>query len=337
MSRSLKETFYGLTADRMLNAVEGALTDSTRGRATGRILALNSLENRVQEIEFEDQSLVVAKFYRPQRWSEAQISEEHEFLEKLATAEIPVVAPLRLKPSKFAKVCRRQSLGVLDDGIFFAVFPKVRGRLLDELSQVQLETMGRYLGRIHSIGSTWIAKSRPRLNVQDWAVKSSEFLLAGDFMEPSTRAYYERVIDRFIELARPRMQSAKAITVHGDCHLGNTLWQNDSPFFLDFDDMMVAPAVQDIWMVIRGRDDEARRQREILLSTYEQMCEFDTSSLSLIEILRGLRIIYYSAWIARRLDDPAFIHAFPDFASNQYWRNELQAIEEVIESIEQPG
>lgn len=301
-------------------------------RATGRILALNSLENRVHEVEFENGVTVVSKFYRPGRWNEAQLTEEHQFLQKLKAAEIPVVAPLELsesaKPQIFRR-CKQTTLAQTAEGIFFVVFPKVRGRLLDEFDRVHLETLGRYLGRIHQVGKVFPVKHRLKLNVKTWGEEPLALLLKEADFDPNTRAYYEQTSRRFLQKASEILPRLKASAVHGDCHLGNTLWQNESPFFLDFDDMMVAPPVQDIWMIIRGRDEESLRQREILLQSYETMCEFDWSSLSSIEILRGLRIIHYSAWILRRRDDPAFAQAFPTFASAAYWRSEIEALDEI--------
>jgi len=243
-----------------------------------------------------------------------------------------VVAPLTLSASKDVNVCA-PTLGQMKDGIFFAVFPKVRGRLVDELSNVQTETLGRYLGRIHSIGASWVAKNRLRLSVEEWGDKSFAYLKGTPFLDGPMAAHYQRAVTEFLEKARIRFQNVRMRTIHGDCHLGNTLWQDEAPFFLDFDDMMVGPAVQDVWMIIRGRDDEALKMREILLSTYEQMCEFDRRELELIEVLRGLRIVHYSAWIARRYDDPSFKTAFPDFGSLSYWRSEIEALDEILHLI----
>jgi Ser/Thr protein kinase RdoA (MazF antagonist) len=207
----------------------------------------------------------------------------------------------------------------------------VRGRLLDELSTTQLETLGRYLGRIHNVGKTWPLKHRLKLSVEDWGWKPMEFILKSKFIDASTKSHYEKIVQEFLTRAEKLLSKAKYISVHGDCHLGNTLWDGESPFFLDFDDMMLAPPVQDIWMILRGRDEETLKQREILLSTYEQMNEFDYETLSLIEPLRGLRIIHYSGWIARRWDDPSFPNAFPSFGSPSYWRSEMEALQEVLQ------
>ncbi|MBN8553899.1 MAG: serine/threonine protein kinase [Deltaproteobacteria bacterium] len=331
---SLSESFYKLTTDRVLDSVEAALSKVKPNiRATGRIMALNSLENRVYEIELEDNSFVVTKFYRPGRWSEAQLGEEHEFLKKLKTAEIPVVAPLELAESKFSKLSKVTTLAQSPDNIWFAVFPKVRGRLLDELSTTQIETLGRYLGRIHNIGRTWPARHRLKLSTEKWGRESLKFILDSKFIDPQTRSHYQNLTEDFLNRCEPLLKNVKAQVVHGDCHLGNTLWEGEAPFFLDFDDMMIAPPVQDVWMILRGRDEESLRQRNILLSTYEQMNEFDYTSLNLIEPLRGLRIIHYSAWIARRWEDPAFANVFANFGTPSYWRSEMEALQEISQLI----
>ncbi len=334
MNQDAGESFFELTAERILDSVEAALIEGNGGvRATGRILALNSLENRVHEIEFEDGSKVVSKFYRPGRWSREQISEEHEFLFKLKAAEIPVVAPVVLGESRFSKVCRQNTLAESQEGIFFAVFPKVRGRLRDELSTSQLQTLGRYLGRIHQIGKAWKPQHRLHLNTENWGWWPLEDLEESEFLQEPMRSHYIQACEDFLDRAEDLLPQASVATVHGDCHLGNTLWEGESPYFLDFDDMMVAPPVQDIWMVIRGRDEEALKQREVLLRSYESMCNFDWESLELIEVLRGLRIIHYSAWIAKRMDDPAFTTAFPHFGSDTYWRSEIEALQEILSLI----
>lgn len=325
--RSSKEHFFELTSDKILDTVESVLAGDLKGqRSTGRILALNSLENRVHEIELESGTKIISKFYRPGRWTKEQISEEHQFLHKLFAAEIPVVAPLHLKTGT--------SLAQSQEGIFLAIFPKVRGRLVDELSKTQLETLGRYLGRIHQMGKSFPLKYRLKMSTKIWGYDSLEFLMKSPYLEGDFKPHYERAVRAFLRIADEKLQGVPLQTVHGDCHLGNTLWEGESPFFLDFDDMMAAPAVQDIWMIVRGRDEEANEQRRILLSTYEQMCEFDWSQLSLIEVLRGLRIIHYSAWIGRRFDDPSFPSSFPSFGTAAYWRSEIEAIDEISRLIQ---
>jgi len=328
MTDTLLDQFFTLTPERMLDAVEAALGSNTR--ATGRTLQLNSMENRVYEIELEDKTPVVVKFYRPGRWSKETILEEHEFIAELAANEVPAVVPQKLTSGT--------TLGTSQEGIMFAVFPKARGRILQELNQDQLSQVGRYLGRIHNIGAKKPAEHRLRLTTESYGWHPLEFLERSPTMPVEIRSRYRGVVEKLLNTIQPMLSSAPLIRVHGDCHLGNVLWSGHGneamqTFFLDFDDMVMAPAVQDIWMVVRGRDEAALTARERLISGYEQMREFDYGQLSLIEPLRTLRIIHYSAWIARRWEDPTFKNAFPEFGSNKYWFEEIATLEEQQELI----
>lgn len=328
--------FYSLTPEAMLDAVERALDSKSTGvRATGRCLALNSMENRVYDIELDDNSHVVTKFYRPGRWSREAILDEHKFIAELADNEVPAVKPLTLASGS--------TLDVSDDGIFFAVFPKARGRILQELDDNQLSQIGRLLGRLHNVGSKSDAPHRLRLTPETYGTRSLEYLENSDLVVPSLLPRYKQVVTEIIEHVTPLFEGVKTQRVHGDCHLGNVLWQvpqgmteHSQAFFLDFDDLVVAPAVQDIWMVVRGRGDEADRQRDVLIRGYEQMREFNYDELRLVEPLRALRIIHYAAWIARRWEDPSFKNAFPDFGSQKYWVEELQTLDEQLDIIRRP-
>ncbi len=319
------EDFFRLTPTGILDSVEAALQrEEPDLRATGRAIALNSLENRVYDVELEDDSHVVAKFYRPGRWRREQILEEHGFLFALDDAEIPVIAPLELDG---------ESLFESENGMLFCLFPKVRGRLLDELDDERLKTLGRYIGRIHNVGATYPFRHRLRLNVQDWGYGPVKYLL--DFMDPNYHARFIAITDALLGRVENDLKNQNFLSLHGDCHLGNTLWQLDSPFFLDFDDSMSAPAVQDIWMVVRGRGEDAEKDRNTLLEGYEAFRPFPRASLRLIEPLRALRMIHYSAWIAKRWDDPAFQQAFPHFGSARYWEEEIQALQEVLALVQE--
>lgn len=318
----MTQDFFQLDPESILDSVEKAIQiEEPEIRATGRSLSLNSLENRVFDVELEDNSHVVAKFYRPGRWTKEQIQEEHEFLYALEDAEVPVISPLWMGD---------RSVFASDSGIFFALFPKVRGRLMDELDDERLRTMGRYIARIHNVGEHFHFEHRLKMNVEDWAIKSLAFLQSSRFLPKEYQQRYEILCQEVIRLVRPFLDSSAKISLHGDCHLGNTLWQQDSPFFLDFDDSISAPAVQDIWMVVRGRDSEALRQRNILLEGYEAFRPFSRPSLKYIELLRSLRMIQYSAWIGRRWDDPHFPKIFPHFGSSKYWEEEMHAIQESL-------
>ncbi len=320
------EDFIRLTPEAILDSVDKVVAEAMPGvRSTGRVLALNSLENRVYDIELDDTSHVVAKFYRPARWTSAQIQEEHDFLFALDESEIPVVSPWRLDD---------QSLFQNPDGILFTLFSKTRGRLLDELDADRLRTLGRYIGRIHNVGEHFHFRHRLQLSPNEWGRKSMDYLLDSNLIDPLYRERYRMACESLTARAEAAMRGVPAISLHGDCHLGNTLWQLDAPFFLDFDDCMTAPAVQDIWMVVRGRGEYAEQDREFLLEGYRQFRKFDDRTLALIEPLRALRMIHYSAWIARRWQDPSFQKAFPNFATPRYWEEDIQALQEVMALME---
>lgn len=321
------QDFFTLTPDALLDAVEAALGDGRR--LTGRCFTLNSLENRVYDLELEDDQRIIAKFYRPGRWSKEAILQEHALLSELAAAEVPVVAPLALGDGG--------TLALLPSGIWFALFPRVVGRSLQELDDSQLMQIGRLLGRLHNIAAEKPAAARPILTPRDYGEPALAALLSSGFIDEPLRARYARTAQALIAAAAPRFEAVPLHRLHGDCHLGNLLWQNERPFFLDFDDLVTGPAVQDVWMVVRGRDAEAVRQRELLLDGYEQMRRFDRRTLWLIEPLRGLRLIHYAAWIARRFADPIFPLTFPQFSSQQHWVSELSALQETLDCIHDTG
>lgn len=329
------DSFFALTPDRVLDAVEGALDVARTGlRATGRSMALNSIENRVYEIEMADGSAVVSKFYRPGRWSPEQIHAEHAFIASLDRAEVPVVPPLPLVRSPHSTPTA-PTLARSKDGILFAVFPKVRGRLIDELSDDRLKVLGRFLARLHAVGSREPADSpRLHLNIETYGDASLDTLDESGFVDTPMGDRYLQIADETLAMIEPVLRGASAHAIHGDCHLGNVLWQQDQPFFVDFDDMLIGPPVQDIWMIVRGDDEEAERQRKVLLDAYEEMKPFDRDSLRLVEPLRALRMIHYSAWIARRWSDPSFPRMFPQFGTDSWWQSEIEALYAVRERLE---
>jgi len=310
----------------MLTSVEQALAGTAWGvRATGRTFTLNSMENRVYEIELEDERRVVTKFYRPGRWSREQILEEHAFLAELVEAEIPAVPPLTLGNGS--------TLDTSPDGILFAVFEKVRGRSLQELDDEQLRQAGRLLARIHSVGAQHAAAHRLRITPAG-GLDSLRILEETGAIDIQVQSRYVRAVRTIVQKIEPLFENVPRHRVHGDCHLGNLLWQGERPFFLDFDDMVSAPAVQDIWMVVRGRDEDAARMRDVMLTAYETMRAFDRSTLRLVEPLRALRMVHYSAWIARRWADPIFKQTFPEFVTYPYWVEEVGALEEQLRLID---
>jgi Ser/Thr protein kinase RdoA (MazF antagonist) len=330
---SKTQFFFQITPDRVLEAVEsGGL------QTTGRCMALNSFENRVYDVELDLEdgpktspgNRRIVKFYRPGRWTREQILEEHQFLADLRASEIPAIAPLPFEDGSTLKVTPNGE-------IFYALFPKVGGRSPDELTDDQLQRIGMLLARIHNVGAQKEAPHRVELNASTYGIQNLEYLLS-KWIPLDFKAQYEKLVRDLCAKTEElfRALPLKAIhRVHGDCHFGNLLWNQEGPFFLDFDDMVRAPAVQDVWLLTPGRDQDAQRQREVLLEGYEQMRKFDRSSLRLIEPLRALRFVHYTAWIARRWEDPAFPLAFPEFNSHSYWADETKDLADQWELVKE--
>ncbi len=311
--------FFSLTPDRVLDAVEvGGL------RCTGRCLPLRAFENRVYEVELEDERRLVVKFYRPGRWSRETILDEHAFLADLMAAEVPAVAPLDLGTGS--------TLGEIE-GILYAVFPKVRGRTLDELDAEGRRRIGRTIGRLHAVGASREAPHRPRLDVRRYIREPLEVVLSGKFIPEGLAPRYREVALRIADVVAAPLAAARAQRIHGDLHWGNILWAHDGPILVDFDDCLVGPPVQDLWLLARGDSEDARKERLDLLEGYELFREFDRSTLSLCEPLRALRIVYMSGWIARRWDDPSFPQAFPLFRNHNYWNQEYEELLRIAETL----
>ncbi len=323
---STTEYFFELTPERVLDAVERAGI-----LCTGRCLTLNSFENRVYEVEIESESPVdarapgnrrVVKFYRPGRWSQAQILEEHAFLAELVAQEIPVVEPLAFPDGS--------TLQRLDSGIFYTLFPKVGGRAPDELNDEALRRIGRLIARIHQVGRARAAPNRIELNPRTYGLANLDTLLSRDLVPMEFRDRYESAARDICAKTEPWFKETRSQRIHGDCHLGNLLFGNATTgselnwFLVDFDDFCMGPPVQDLWLLLPGRD---RQKLELLLEGYEEIGEFDRSTLRLIEPLRALRFIHYTGWVARRWDDPAFPQAFPQFGSYRYWKDETEDLE----------
>ncbi|HEY7650798.1 MAG TPA: serine/threonine protein kinase [Methylomirabilota bacterium] len=319
MSVEPRDSFFALTPDRVLDAVEvGGL------RCTGRCLPLRAFENRVYEVELEDERRLIVKFYRPGRWSRETILDEHAFLADLTEAEVPAVAPMDLGAgSTLSEIA----------GIYYAAFPKVRGRTLDELDAEHRRHIGRTLGRLHAVGAARPAPHRLKLDVQQYIHEPLKVLMDGEFIPGTLGPRYRDVALRIADAAVKPLAAARPQRIHGDLHWGNILWTRDGPVLVDFDDSMMGPPVQDLWLLARGIDEEARQAREDLLSGYEIFREFDRASLALIEPLRAMRIIHMSGWIARRWDDPSFPHAFPNFRDVRYWMQEYEALVGISESL----
>jgi Ser/Thr protein kinase RdoA (MazF antagonist) len=313
-----------LTPDAVLNAV-----DSLGLRTDGRLLALNSYENRVYQIGIEDSTPVVAKFYRPARWSDAAILEEHAFTLELQEREIPVVAPLVFAGSTL------HSFG----GFRFAVYPRRGGRAPELDAPDTLEWMGRFIGRIHALGATQAYQHRPTLDIASFGEVPREFLLSNNWLPADLEPAYRSVIDQAligVHHCYERAANIDLIRLHGDCHGGNVLWTDDGPHFVDFDDSRMGPAVQDLWMMLSGERADQVRQMGDILAGYEDFFEFDPRQLHLIEALRTLRLIHYAAWLAMRWQDPAFPIAFPWFNTQHYWQDRILELREQIALMDEP-
>ncbi|MBW1883815.1 MAG: serine/threonine protein kinase [Deltaproteobacteria bacterium] len=317
------EFFFRISPDRVLEAVE-----SEGMRTTGHCMALNALENRVYDVRLEEADPVVIKFYRPGRWSRETIQDEHEMLFAMRDAEIPVCAPLVFDDG--------ESLHETED-IFYAIWPRTGGRSPDEFSDTEVDLLGRLLARIHNTGAATRIEHRPTLDPETYPLASLALLEEGDFLPPSCADRYRKVVESVVRIYDQRLEGIELLPIHGDCHRGNLLRNDQGWSFLDFDDMMIGPAVHDVWMMLPGRDVEAHRQRDRLVDAYEQFRPFDRRSFALIEPLRAFRFIFYAGWIAKRWDDPAFPDAFPHFGTEQYWQNETADLEDQLELIRSGG
>jgi Ser/Thr protein kinase RdoA (MazF antagonist) len=315
----LDDSFFRLSPDRVLQAVEGAGLEPT-----GHCTALNALENRVYDLRLESGEHVVVKFYRPARWSRDAILDEHRMLAALRDEEIPVCAPMLLPDGDTLHEV---------EGIFHAVWPRTGGRSPDELNDAEVAVLGRLLARIHNVGEATGAPHRPTLTAEAFPLAALTVLEEGGFLPPSCADSYRRSVDEIVRVYQERSEGVAMHAIHGDCHAGNLLRGDDGWFFLDFDDMVVGPAVQDVWMLLPGRDAIAARQRALLVDAYREFRDFDEKSLLLVEPLRAFRFVWYAGWIARRWDDPAFPDAFPHFGTPQYWENETRDLAEQVERI----
>jgi Ser/Thr protein kinase RdoA (MazF antagonist) len=312
-----------LTPDVILGAVEMYGFEST-----GSILALASYENRVYQIGVAE-GFVVAKFYRPGRWSTDAILEEHEFSLELAAQEIPVVPPL---------VHGGETLHTLD-GYRFAVYERRGGRWPELGTSDDREWLGRFLGRIHAVGGARRFTERPTLDREELGFRSAQQVLEGDWLPPHLVTSYERVAEQLLDAIDHSFEEAGAyreLRIHGDCHRNNVLWTDAGPHFVDLDDCMNGPAVQDLWLFLAGSRDEMAAQLGDLLEGYGKFADFDYRELQLIEALRALRLLHYTAWITRRWDDPAFPRAFPWLGEARYWEEHVQALLEQCAVLDEP-
>lgn len=313
-----------LTPDLVLDAVEssGLLTDA-------RVLALNSYENRVYQVGIEGSAPLIVKFYRPERWSDAQIQEEHDFTQALHELDISVVPPLRDAQGASLREYA---------GFRFALYPRQGGHAPNLDDYDALLSLGRVLGRIHALGQTRPFTHRPTLNVESYARESYEFLLANDFIPASLRESYRTLGADLISQLENTFARVPftPIRLHGDCHPGNILWRDEAPHFVDFDDARNGPAIQDLWMLLSGERDQQTLQLAEILEGYREFCDFDLAQLPLIEALRSLRLMHYAAWLARRWSDPAFPRHFPWFNTERYWGEHILELREQLAALQEP-
>ncbi len=318
------QPFTALGPDAVLDALE-----SIGLRGDGRLLALNSYENRVYQVGIEDRPPLVAKFYRPGRWSDAEILEEHAFVAALAEREIPVVPALESSSQTLHRF----------SGFRFSVFARHGGRAPELDERDTLEWVGRFIGRIHAVGALESYRHRPTLDIESFGVEPSAYLLAHDFIPSELVEVYRGVSAQALDGVRRCIDRAgvvRRLRLHGDCHVGNVLWTDEGPHFVDFDDSRMGPAIQDLWMLLSGARADMLRQLSDLLAGYEDFYEFEPRELHLVEALRTLRLIHYSAWIARRWDDPAFTAAFPWFNTQRYWQDRILELREQIALMDEP-
>lgn len=317
--------YQKLTPDLILDAVE------TCGyRCDGRQFALNSFENRVYQVGLEDGQALVVKFYRPQRWSNDEILEEHAFALELAAREIPVVAPLATSDGATLHEHR---------GFRFALFPRRPGRAPELEDFDTLRWLGRFLGRTHAVGALRPFRHRPALDIASFGEEPAQFVIANEFVPADLEAAYRSVADEALRRIRECYQRAgtvRNIRLHGDCHAGNILWTDGGPHFVDLDDCRSGPAVQDLWMLLSGDRDAMSAQLGQVIAGYREFHDFNSAELALIEALRTLRMIHYAGWLARRWHDPAFPASFPWFNTQRYWQDQILALREQCAAMDEP-
>ena len=317
--------FEQLGPNQLLDAVEsvGYVCDGT-------LLALNSYENRVYRVGIEGQAPLVAKFYRPLRWGDAAIGEEHQFSDELQALELPVVAPLRDGDGN--TLFKFQAFR-------FALYPNQGGRSPDLEDTSALEQLGRLLGQLHNVGAVRPFSHRPTLSIEQFGDESRRWLLQQGFIPADLVPAYESSSALLLEQiagAFDRAGTPLSLRLHGDCHPGNVLWSDDAPHFVDLDDARMGPAVQDLWMFVTGDRAEMTARLADLLDGYTSFRDFDPRELQLIEALRSLRMMHYAAWLARRWQDPAFPLAFPWFNSERYWGDHILSLREQSAMMNEP-
>ncbi len=323
LEEKAKDNYDELTPDTIIAAVEsvGLYSDA-------RILALNSYENRVYQVGIESQQPIIAKFYRPMRWSDEQILEEHQFTQTLKDLDIPVVPPLMFKHQTLFQY----------GGFRFALYPRVGGQAPALDNKHHLEIIGRFIGRIHNLGKQNTFTYRPTITIDSYAHQSRTFLLENNFIPTDLCAAYETIARDVIGHIEQKFHDIpyQNIRLHGDCHSGNLLWRDERAHFVDFDDARNGPAIQDLWMMLSGDDNNRQGQLADILAGYSEFCDFNAIELGLIESLRALRLMHYSAWLARRWNDPAFPRNFTWFNNERYWAEHILALREQLAAMQEP-
>ena len=317
-------SFSGLSPDTILDALESQGIFLQSG-----LLALNSYENRVYQFLAEDGQRYVAKFYRPARWTDAQILEEHAFAQALLENEIPLAAPLNLNGETLHH-------HIVDGTDYrFALFPSVGGRQFENDNLDQLEWMGRFIGRIHRVAQATPFAHRPTIDVESYLDEPKRVLEQSTLLPAHLKTAFFAILNPVIEATKKAYRPSSSIRLHGDCHPGNILWR-DGPTFVDLDDCRMGPAIQDLWMMLSGDRQQQLLQLDTLVEAYEEFHPFDTSQLTLIEPLRAMRMVHYMAWLSRRWEDPAFPRAFPWFAEDKYWEGQILALKEQLAALQEP-
>lgn len=332
--------YAGLTPAVVLDAL-----DAVGLRGDGRLLQLNSYENRVFQVFLEDGSVVVPKFYRPGRWTDEQILEEHAFALELAAAEIPVVPPLALQVVDDPRLSTHANgtlaeVEVEGQRFRFSVSPRHGGGAPEIDREDTLTWIGRFIGRLHAVGATRPFAHRRRLGVDTLGTRPRDYLRDQRILPEEVAAPWLAAADEALQLVQQAFderEGLRTLCLHGDCHPGNVLWTPAGPHFVDLDDAMTGPAIQDLWMLLSGEPEAMQRQMNAVLHGYETFCEFDRRELGLIEPLRTLRMIHHSAWLAERWSDPAFPAAFPFFEGSAYWSQQTIQLREQILAMRQPA
>ena len=321
----LEHDYNALEPDTILNAVE-----SVGYQASGRMLALNSYENRVYRIEIEDNRPLVAKFYRPDRWTDDAILEEHAFALELAAEEIPVVAPLQFESDTLLRF----------GGYRFALYPLQGGRWPDLEYSEDLLWMGRFIGRIHAIGRRQPFNHRAEISIQRMGDEAVRYLIEERFIPAHLEEAYQSLTQDILSMVRQRFNDTgnyDVLRLHGDCHRSNVLWTDKGPHFVDLDDCCNGPAIQDLWMLLSGERAEMTVQLIDILEGYEEFSTLNLSELNLMEALRTLRMMHYASWLAKRWQDPAFPLAFPWFDTTQYWEQHILELREQLARMQEPA